>query len=444
MRKLHMIKVFALNFGVLLGAATAAVAADQWNHTVIDSTGTVSWVSMEMDPWNLPHIAYAMNGQIWYATRCAGEWNWITELVAPVGNRPSITLRGDGSPVIVFSAEYSGDVGVADLTDSGWTLEYLDLTARQPAGQYSPADGLHLYYINENDRSHIRQMRRWCGNWYNQASFWLADEAYNPLVSPFVSDYHPTWGPRIGYSFKWSTEGDSWSYVRLNEDTYYGGFWTNYSISGRPAFEILGDLAAICYKDGGDLFYIEDSGYASPSYGPYLIAESAMSPSLAEDSQGRIHIVCRLESGVVGYFVKAGESWESTELPHIVCSYGLDLETDSNGEVHIAMMTVGSNLEYTWYGDPTGISEDIPQVMNSILHQVTPQPAGNSVTVMMNEAVTGPVLLSVMDVSGRTVIEMTNEDTETVIDLSGLSSGVYLITAEQGNCLDSALFTVLR
>ncbi len=441
MRKLHRTRVFAVYFGLLLGAATAGVAADQWNHTVIDSTGAVYWVSMEMDPWNLPHIAYAIDGQIWYATRHAGEWNWITELVAPVGNRPSITLRADGSPVIVFSADYSGDVGVADLTDNGWTLEYLDLTSLQSAGQYSPADGLHIYYIDENNRSSIQHMRRWYGNWYNLASFYLAN---NPQVSPFVSDYHPAWGPLVGYTYKWFYEGDSWSYVMLNEQGFYGGFWTSYSISGRPAFEILGDRAAICYKDGGDLFYIEDTGYGAPSYGPYLIAESAMSPSLAEDTQGRIHIVCRLQSNAVGYFVKTGESWESTELPHSVYSYGLDLETDSNGEVHIAMMTVGGKLEYTWYGDPTGIPEDMSQFTGRILHQVIPQPAGNSVTVMLDEGVTGPVMLSVVDLSGRTVITRMNEDMETVMDLSGLSSGVYLITAEQGNCLDSALLTVLR
>lgn len=444
MRKfmLQTLSVSALNLVVLIGTGTAAIAADQWHHSVIDSTGTVYWVSMEMDIWDLPHMAYAKDGQIWYASRNAGEWNWITEQVAPAGYRPSITLNPSYAPVIVFSVEQGGDVGVADRSSSGWSVEYLDLQARQPAGQYDPNDGLHLYYIKEDDQSRIQHHRRWYGNWYNLPSYYVSSA---PQISKFDSDYHPEWGSCIGYSYKRISGGDSWSYVNLNETSYYGGFWTDYSITGRPAFNILGNRAAICYQDGDNLYYIEDSGYGPPLYGPYEIALSATSPSLDEDTQERMHIACRLfPDFTVGYFVKDGNTWESEDLPHSVQQNGLDLETDLYGSAHIAMVSMASFLEYTWFGDPTGITGNEPPVGNGIIQRTTPMPAGEAITVILKEGITGPVVLSVLDLSGRTVRQRISEDPETVLDLSGLSSGVYVISAAQGSCNDSVLFTVLK
>jgi len=76
--------------------------ADTWNYSVIDSSGDVEWLSMELDMWNLPHIAYSMDDQIWYAHRDAGVRVWETEQAASTGLHPCIALGPDQNPRIVY------------------------------------------------------------------------------------------------------------------------------------------------------------------------------------------------------------------------------------------------------------------------------------------------------------------------------------------------------
>ena len=72
----------------------------------------------------------------------------------------------------------------------------------------------------------------------------------------------------------------------------------------------------------------------------------------------------------------------------------------------------------------TGITASVPEVSGFTLY---PNPAGNTVSVRFNKALTGPALLEITDMSGRTVWQQSVTDTREIkINTDALTDGMYL------------------
>ena len=72
----------------------------------------------------------------------------------------------------------------------------------------------------------------------------------------------------------------------------------------------------------------------------------------------------------------------------------------------------------------TGITASVPEASGFTLY---PNPAGNTVSVRFNKTLTGPALLEITDMRGRTVWQQSVTDTREIkINTDALTDGMYL------------------
>ncbi len=425
---------------------------DAWNYCVIDSSGNVQWLSMELDMWNLPHIAYSMDDQIWYAHRDAGVWVWETEQVALTGSKPCIALGPDQNPRIVFVIP-GNKLAIATWTGSDWVIEeYSDfgIEIQDPLIAIDQDDGTHLaYYTYMNwDPYELRYA-------FNDGGGWLRIELeyYGEFfsVTPMSIAMDSSGNPRLAGLKIYIDDLDADNYfLNLYERGGSPYSWqdttlASYYCRGRPALAAgPGGISALAYSwitGSEQMMYRECPGTLSGVYG------EGDSPTLAFDSQGRPHLAfCTGAS--IQYAVRESATWELTNLPYNAYYWGLELEIDQYDQPHLAMRTI-DGLAYIWKGDPTGIETAEPSSNVELIESVYPSPASEQVSVLMNSTTPGGADVHLHDFMGRTVIsdhiELNGRYSSRVqLNLETLPNGIYVINVVHGSITDRALLAVIH
>ncbi len=425
---------------------------DTWNYSVIDSSGTVDWLSMDLDIWNLPHIAYSKDEQIWYAHRDAGVWEWETEQIAATGWKPCIALGPDQKPRIVYIIP-ENMLAIATWNGSDWVVEeYSDFGSalRYPLIAIDQDGGTHLaYYIYMDwDPYELRYA-------FNDGEEWLRLElecyGENYSVTPMSIALDSCGNPRIAGIKIYIDDMDYDQYfLRLYErgDSPYS--WevntlVSFYCRGRPAVAAGPDgISAVAYQwttGTEQMMYHEHPGTYSGVY------SEGDSPTLTFDSQGKPHLAF-CTGGTIKYAVREDATWELTNLPHGAYYWGIELELDQYDQPHIAMR-IFEGLAYIWKGDPTGIESAEPESYKTLIVSVYPSPAAEKVSVLLNSETPGTVNVLLYDLAGRTVIsghaELNGQCSSSVqLDLESLPSGIYVINATLGELSDRTILTVMK
>jgi len=85
--------------------------------------------------------------------------------------------------------------------------------------------------------------------------------------------------------------------------------------------------------------------------------------------------------------------------------------------------------------DTTIVNPGIVEQSGIFGMKVYPVPTAQKITVELDRTAIGAVQLQVMDMTGRSVMSTSTSTQRTVLDLSGLSDGMYMIQALQGNTI---------
>ncbi len=416
---------------------------NQWNHTVIDASGNVDLLSLCFDQWNLPHIAYDRGGEIWYAHRESGEWTWSTELVG-TGTDPSIAVIPGGEPVVLYLSA-SNQLTLASKETAGWVYETysdFDRMLSDPILAISQDGTKHMVYFNwmYGYRSELRYA-------WNEGSEWSRleiESSYGEDVTSYTPDLtlSPGGYPRVS-AIKIYIDDMDWDAYFLNlYSKQANGYWetetlASLSCRGRPGISASSDsVTAICYawNDPDGLMYRE---YPEPS--PTMVYVGDMYfPDLASDSQGNPHIVF-LDGATLVYLSNEGVH----PFPEFNNTwYSAEIEVDLYDQPHIAFND-DDNLNYIWFGDPTGI-EGNDEFTGNLINAICPSPAVTNTLISFNPLHEGITSISVFDIAGRTVEQIQTEEHTVNLDVSAFPAGVYCIRAETDGIVDSELFSVMR
>ena len=450
--------LFILTFSSLLFFTIPEAASqsmeETWNYSTVDSSGSIGWLSMELDIWNLPHLAYEKDDQVWYAHRNAGSWEWEKERVSLIGWRPCITLGPDQKPRIVHTAP-GNMLAISTWNGSEWLVEgYSDFGRLmvEPVMAISPDGTVHLAYYTIV--SGVPYELRYA---VNDGEGWLRLEleyyGENTAVTPMSIALDLSGKPRLAGIEIYIDDSDLDQYfLNLYERGETPGSWERNTIvsfycRGRPALAVApGEISALAYKwiNGEDnMRYHEYPGTWSGVY------SGGDSPSIAFDSQGRPHLA--FDAGTSTMYAtrqEQGSTWELTSLPYSVCYWGLELEIDQNDQPHIAM-NLWDKLAYVWWGDPTGIGSGNPGTAEDLIQSFYPSPASETLSVNLNSLSSGRVDVQLVDIAGRVIdssfTELNgNTSSGVCFNLENISNGVYVITAVHGNSSDRATVTVLH
>ncbi|MCK5786772.1 MAG: hypothetical protein KAH54_09485 [Candidatus Sabulitectum sp.] len=455
-------KIFILTFSFLLlftASATATLPSSEtlensWNYSSVDSAGAFGWLSMELDIWDLPHLAYEKDDQIWYAHRNAGSWEWEKERISLIGWRPCIALGPDQNPRIV-NTQPGNMLAISTWNGSEWLVEeYSDFGRLMvgPVMAISPDGTVHLaYYTMMNGFPYELRYA------VNDGEGWLRLELEyygdNTAVTPMSIVLDSSGNPRVAGIEIYIDDSDMDQYfLNLYERGDTPGAWETNTIAsfycrGRPALAVApGEISTLAYKwidSEGSMRYHQYPGTWSDVYslGDY--------PSMAFDSQGRPHLA--FDAGTSTMYAtrqEQGAAWELTSLPYSVSYWGLELEIDQSDHPHIALNR-WDELAYVWWGDPTGIESEDQGTAEGLIQSFSPSPASETLSVSLNSLSSGRVDVRLVDITGRvmdsSVTELNGQNSSSVcISLKDFPNGVYVITAVQGSSSDRATVTVLH
>ena len=90
------------------------------------------------------------------------------------------------------------------------------------------------------------------------------------------------------------------------------------------------------------------------------------------------------------------------------------------------MVTQGITLYAKWTENDVGINK-----VETLSLSIYPNPASNFVTI--SGFIEGENIIRITDLSGRRIIQTEIHNSETTIDISGLSSGVYIVITGKRN-----------
>lgn len=413
-----------------------------WNHTVIDAAGTVDVVSLSLDQWDLPHIAYEKNGEIWYAHREAGEWTWSIEQVGN-GEEPSVALMPGGDPVVLYLSG-STQLTLASKEDDAWTYETyndFDRALSEPVLAISPDGTKYMVYFNwmYGYRHELRYA-------FDDGTGWTRTELESSygenVISTSPSLALTPGGFPIVSAIKIYIDDLDDSYNLKLYAMQSATSWTTSTIAssfcrGQPAIAAISDsVTAVCYSwnnpDG--LRYVEYPGSAAT----VIYDSEVYFPHIDTDSQGDPHLIflngdilVYLYDGVTQQFPEYGSTW-----------YALDIQLDNYDQPHITF-NGDDNLNYLWFGDPSGIATNEP-LSGSLINSISPSPATTQTQLTLNPSLSGSAELTIYDLTGRTLIQTQTTEITTTLNLTTLTPGIYFVRAEAGNSTDSRLLTIIR
>ncbi len=242
--------------------------------------------SLAIDAGGTPHLAYALDGIVKYATRTAKGWQATAFCAGGVESAHALRLGPSGRPQVAFRADDSLRLGVFD--GIAWQYEQID-TAEQTgrfASLFVDAEGSrHVVYANP-DRNELRYATDASGDWEALTVFTASTGEAGTWTALVRGE------DAVLYAAFFATEG-------LGLATGDGGAWDVRLLDGGGT---VGLYAAVAADEGGNphaayfdlthrrLKYARKTGIDWSLEVVDQSADLGYYPSLAVDAAGFAHI----------------------------------------------------------------------------------------------------------------------------------------------------------
>ena len=445
--------------------AFASEPLDQWNFDVIDTAIDITWPSIQVDSQGYPHIAYTREDiptqviTIAYAYFNGFGWAHSTVMESSDLNTACyLALNSSDEPCILFTAD-DGDYHLCHAIPSGgggWSVDtvvtssltlYLDCLAMGPDDNprcvYDEIDwqgtaGKDHYYLYFDGADWQQELLyEYCiGIFVGCPSMAVASDG-----TVHISEYRGD--EFISYLYHLERIGGTWETEVLGE--IYGSD-TDIALTsaGNPC---------IVYISSNEVMYGWYNG-SSWSHTPVdPIHDFSRDCVLAIDGSDMSHIAFYDKSGFdLRYAWGSGSSFSNMTLDSTgwvgTCS---DIAVDGAGNPFIVYNDrTNDQLKLAWYGDPTGFVEEEFGYSGSLAAPfISPNPAGDMLSIEISLAAPGPVRISIFDMNGRLVMESSSIEcpggiSQIYEDISELETGIYIVRVSDGVISVAERVTVIR
>jgi len=393
-----------------------------WDIEVIESEGSVGeYTSIALDSNDYPHISYLdsyPNYDLKYARWTGSDWDIETvDSAGYVGRHTSIALDSDGYPHISYYDYTNEDLKYAKWTGSDWDIEVVD--SEGSVGKFTSIalDSNGYPYISYyDDINEDLKYANWTGS-----SWSIETVDSSGIVGQFTSialdsnDY-----PHISY------------YDDTNKDLKYARYGyglgidlISFTAEDREDDIVLRWSVSTTGDDKIAGFNLYRRGMSEREHS--TVRENYNSPLQGDCVYGWHKVNTTLIMGTNPYSYTDTGVYENTRY-----EYKLEAVMESEGSE-----TLGTTSVET--GSPTSFG----------IVRLYPNPASNVVNCVFNVSRQCKVDIAIYDISGRCVIEREigvdeGEGAEVVIDIDGLSDGVYTMSASDGDNSSSYRFAIVR
>lgn len=375
----------------------------EWEITTLDSIGPTSpGTCLALDSEGNPHVIYATADGLRYARKDGDEW--IINSVGTEGWYPKIAIDEDGIPHILFTiaALYYG------YKEAGnWTWEYVDTADIGFPDRDIVVDSSsrpHIAYSLRGPGPTVKYGIRESGEWNLQPLEYAPQTGYVSLVLTSTGE------PRIAYDVGWPEDNiklarlisGQWQIDYVDTTGELGGASLAIDSNGclhLAYFRVLRELLYGFY-DVGWHFEIIDS-VNRPSFEASIALTAKDSPYVCYNDG-------RSDNLRIGY--RKQGNWFS-ELVDTTgrMAFSKSLKIDELREAHISYVNLDSNyLKYAFSEVYTGVVDPIELYMGNSyeLKGNYPNPFNSSTRIVFttaDELRSRPVLIEILDLSGRTV-----------------------------------------
>jgi len=395
----------------------------EWQIETIDSSGSVGWyTSIALDGNEYPHISYydITNKDLKYAKWTGSDWSIETvDSEGYVGSfNTSIALDNNGYPHISYYDWTNDDLKYARWTGSNWSIEVVDssgIVGLYPSIDLDSNGYPHISYYDWTNDS--LKYAKWTGSSWSietvDSAGIVGKFTYIDLDSndyPHISYYHET-----NKDLKYAWYGTSMDIKLLS---FTAKYTSQSTITIRWSVSTTGD-------DKIEGFNLYRRGISESEHG--TVRENYNSPLQGDCVYGWHKVNTTLITGTNPYSYTDTGVYENTRY-----EYKLEAVMESEGSE-----TLGTTSVET--GSPTSFG----------IVRLYPNPASNVVNCVFNVSRQCKVDIAIYDISGRCVIEREigvdeGEGAEVVIDIDGLSDGVYTMSASDGDNSSSYRFAIVR
>jgi len=429
-----------------------------------------------IDTADYPHITYANEalGVMKYAKWNGSEWE-IQDVenvnYMPYGHAPSLCLDSLNLPHISYIdhlSEWSCGLKYAKFSGTDWEIQRIDSEMEETISTsiaIDSDDNPHIAYdFNASPVGHYAKYAKWNGSeWVIEIledGYWTAGEriAIDSDDSPHIiyESTEFTYPYNYYYKFRYARKpGSEWLYETIAEGDGYG---------------VVGDLAlsednnphvSYCDYDDQSLIYAwEGSGIyvdllsftAQPSHsaiilswqietteGEQITGFNLYRRTLAPDGDDIHH---PLDESRDQLWEQLNDSLITGQNPYAYTN--TTVEPSKAYEYKLEVVLADQSAQ------TLGTTQAITGVTTSFaILELYPNPANNYLKLLLSVPDAGLVTLELYDLTGRLVmcreIDVSEpSDTEAVVDVSGLASGVYTLRASFGKAQVSALAVIAR
>jgi len=439
---------FMRKLTILVGALllmNSVAIGDEWVIDTVDATVEVGVSSIAIDSQGFPHISYydETNKCLKYAHLTNSGWSMeIVDVTEWTGYYTSIAVDFNDNPHIAYNRNdgVTADLRYAYWTGSTWSLEIVE----------SPSEALVLFLslaLDSNYNPHISYQETSGGTGilkyaYRTGSSWSIETVDNTLGTGWYtsialdSDDHP----HISHWINPLTPNTELWYVYWD-----GSGWTYEAVEG-----VAGQYCSIALDsdDNPHISYYYPSlndknlGYAyrnGSSWSTQTVdcdGDVGQETSIAIDSEDNPHIsYYDFTNGRVKYAFWTGSLWvieAATSTPYVRSP---SLALDSNDNAHVSCGHIDYSEEELWYGyRTTTVSADGP-VWSTGCALNPPVPNPNNGSFILNFEDNGiPSTVKIMDLNGKIVFEtISNGQNPVLVDAKNLENGVYFVIVENNN-----------
>jgi PKD repeat protein len=239
----------------------------------IDSQGRILALWIEMD-WPLPGIA-----DVLYTTRENGQWSEIKETVSQLydARNPHLITDSNGKPHLTY--------------DDGKSETTRDIFYRS-------------FSFEENHWSNIQRV------------YLTNQNSSNPKIGVDKdAKIYVMWAQQYGQDAENKIVINSKNEAEIWPETFEDISRNKNSSANHPCFAVRDGNISACWmdnRDGGwDLFYNEKINAEWKTPTKLNNSGEIYWPSLAQDKEGNIHIICSSKEGNIFYVKKANQTWSS-------------------------------------------------------------------------------------------------------------------------------------